>query len=382
MNINLKTAAVALGVAGVLAGTVARADDDGPWEVRLRAVYLSPANKSDAIPALAVPADDIHVNSKWLPDLDFEYFFTPNWSSELILTYPQSQTVTVEKSALGGPTDIGTFKHLPPILTAKYNFNPAGDFRPYLGVGVNLTLISNVNLAVPTAKPIPLSLDSTSVGPAAQAGFDFRIAEHWFLNADVKWAMIRSDVKFDGTKLTQARIDPLLYGVGIGYRFGGAAAPAPMPAAKPMPAPTPPPAPAPAPVAAPQPPAPPAPAVAPPVRQEVVLKGVNFETASAKLKPESTRILDGVATTIVQCHCSRVDIRGYTDSVGKPAYNQELSERRAAAVKEYLEGHGVSAGILTAAGLGEENPVASNKTAAGRAENRRVTVEFSEPVSH
>ncbi|MGC2463159.1 MAG: hypothetical protein WA446_19650, partial [Steroidobacteraceae bacterium] len=83
-----------------LAVTAARADDD-PWEVRLRGVYLYPANRSDAIPALAVPADAIHVNSRVLPDVDFEYFFTPNWSAELILTYPQTQTVTVEQSALG-----------------------------------------------------------------------------------------------------------------------------------------------------------------------------------------------------------------------------------------------------------------------------------------
>jgi len=112
-----------------------------------------------------------------------------------------------------------------------------------------------------------------------------------------------------------------------------------------------------------------------------VLKGVNFETASAKLKPESTAILDGVAATIQQCHCSKVEIRGYTDSVGKPDYNKDLSERRAKAVKDYLESHGVAAGILTAEGFGMENPIADNNTAKGRAENRRVTVQFSAPVS-
>jgi OmpA-OmpF porin, OOP family len=112
----------------------------------------------------------------------------------------------------------------------------------------------------------------------------------------------------------------------------------------------------------------------------LVLKGVNFETNSAKLRPESTAILDGVASTIQQCHCSKVSIHGYTDSVGKPEYNQKLSERRAIAVKDYLESHGAPAGILTAEGFGEENPLASNKTAEGRAENRRVTVQFTAPA--
>ena len=112
----------------------------------------------------------------------------------------------------------------------------------------------------------------------------------------------------------------------------------------------------------------------------MVLKGVNFETNSAKLRPESTSVLDGVAATIQQCHCSKVDIRGYTDSVGKPEYNQKLSERRANSVKDYLESHGVPQGLLTAEGFGEENPIASNKTAEGRAENRRVTVQFTAPA--
>jgi OOP family OmpA-OmpF porin len=112
-----------------------------------------------------------------------------------------------------------------------------------------------------------------------------------------------------------------------------------------------------------------------------VLKGVNFETGSAKLMSASTAILDGVATTIKQCHCSKVHIRGYTDSVGKPPYNQKLSERRANAVKDYLEAHGVPAGVITAEGFGEANPIADNRTANGRAENRRVTVEFATTVT-
>ena len=194
------------------AATVARADD-GPWEVRLRGVFLDPANKSDAIPGLA-PTDSIHINSKWLPDVDFEYFFTPNWSSELILTYPQTQTVTVSG------TSIGSFKHLPPVLTVKYDLLPNETFQPYVGVGVNFTIISDVNLAVPEVGT--LKLNSTSFGPAAQAGFDYKVAEHWYLNADVKWAKLGSDVDLVGVgRVSTVHIDPYLFGVGFGYRFGG-----------------------------------------------------------------------------------------------------------------------------------------------------------------
>ena len=220
MNNAWRIAAVAAGMAGMLASVAVRADD-GPWEVRLRAVYLDPANKSDAIPSLAVPSDAIHINSKVLPDIDFEYFFTPHWSSELVLTYPQTQTVTIEKSALGGPANIGTFKHLPPVLTLKYDFLPNSDFQPYIGVGVNFTLIFDANLSVPTTPAIPLSLSTNSIGVAGQAGFDYKIADHWYLNADVKYANLSSNVYAGGNKISQVQIDPWLFGVGIGYRFGG-----------------------------------------------------------------------------------------------------------------------------------------------------------------
>lgn len=201
-------AAVAL--VGGFVSAPSRADGES-WEVRLRGVYLDPANKSDAIPALA-PENAIHVNSKVLPDLDFEYFFSPNWSSELVLTYPQSQTVTVSG------TSIGTFKHLPPVLTLKYDFLPGRAFQPYLGAGLNLTIISDVHLAVPNVGA--LDLKSTSVGPAVQAGFDYKLANHWYLNADVKWVKIGSDLNLVGVgRVSTVHIDPLLAGLGVGYRF-------------------------------------------------------------------------------------------------------------------------------------------------------------------
>lgn len=198
-------------MSATFAVTAARAEE-GPWEVRVRAVYLDPANKSDAIPGLAAE-NAIHINGKWFPDVDFEYRFTPNWSTELILTYPQSQTVTA------GGAAIGSFKHLPPILTAKYNFLPESAFQPYVGLGLNVTLISNVNLTVPGVGKLDLS--SSSVGPAAQIGFDYKIADQLYFNADVKWVRLASDVDLVGVgKVSTVHIDPLLFGVGVGYRFG------------------------------------------------------------------------------------------------------------------------------------------------------------------
>ena len=217
--------------AGALTAIPAQADE-GPFMIRLRAVYLDFAQKSDGfnLPITGgttpIPSDAITLNKKWIPDIDFEYFWTKQFSTELVLTYPQSQDVTVNVPGLGGVA-VGSFKHLPPTLTAKWNFIPDGTFRPYVGVGVNLTIISNVNLSVPAVSgvqstPIALDLNSTSVGFAGQAGFDVKLADHWFANVDVKYVQLGSDVKvpaLGGATITKVHLDPWLLGAGIGYRF-------------------------------------------------------------------------------------------------------------------------------------------------------------------
>lgn len=77
-----------------------------------------------------MPANAITVNDKTIPEVDITYFFTPNIAAELVLTVPQKQTVTVQPSALGGPVDIGTFKHLPPTMMLQYHFQPDATILP------------------------------------------------------------------------------------------------------------------------------------------------------------------------------------------------------------------------------------------------------------
>jgi len=222
VNTSTKTLAMAAVLTVGLTAIPVRADEAN-FLVRLRAVQMDFAQKSDAIPSLGVPADAIRVDNQTIPDIDFEYFFTKSFSTELVLTYPQSQTVTVQQSALGGPVDIGTFKYLPPTLTAKWNFIPDGTIRPYVGIGINLTLISSVNLNhVQALNNITgnIDLDSSSVGLAGQVGVDFKVADHYFINADVKYMKLQSDVKTANFgRVSTVNLDPWLFGVGIGYRF-------------------------------------------------------------------------------------------------------------------------------------------------------------------
>ncbi len=112
------------------------------------------------------------------------------------------------------------------------------------------------------------------------------------------------------------------------------------------------------------------------LQEEIHLRGINFETNSADLTADSSARLDDASATLLRNSDLRVEVAGYTDSSGTAAYNLNLSRRRAQSVMNYLVSHGVDAGMLSARGYGESNPIADNATAAGRAENRRVTLRI------
>jgi outer membrane protein OmpA-like peptidoglycan-associated protein len=117
------------------------------------------------------------------------------------------------------------------------------------------------------------------------------------------------------------------------------------------------------------PPPPPRPPVA---QQKMVLRGVRFAFNKAVIRPEDTPVLDEAAENIKASPNVKIDVNGYCDAIGSNAYNLKLSQRRAEAVVGYLENKGVPASQLTANGYGKTNFVASNSTAEGRAQNRRV----------
>lgn len=112
--------------------------------------------------------------------------------------------------------------------------------------------------------------------------------------------------------------------------------------------------------------------------QTVVLHGVNFEFDKATLTVNARTILDQVASALTDAPQIRVEVGGHTDARGSDAYNQELSERRAQSVVDYLVGKGIAPERLQAAGYGETTPVADNETDEGRELNRRVELRIIE----
>lgn len=103
---------------------------------------------------------------------------------------------------------------------------------------------------------------------------------------------------------------------------------------------------------------------------------VTFDVDSAAVKPEFRTTLNDVAATLVQYESTYIDVYGHTDSTGSDAYNQTLSERRAQSVSSYLTTRGVQSARLATRGFGESQPVASNTTEDGRAQNRRVEIRI------
>ncbi len=110
----------------------------------------------------------------------------------------------------------------------------------------------------------------------------------------------------------------------------------------------------------------------------IELPGVNFQTNSNILTPDSVGTLDGAVSTLRRYPELRVECAGHTDSRGAADYNQGLSQRRAEAVCDYLTSQGIASNRLSERGYGESEPIADNETAAGRAANRRVELRVFE----
>ncbi len=102
------------------------------------------------------------------------------------------------------------------------------------------------------------------------------------------------------------------------------------------------------------------------------LQVINFATGSAGIPADNKAILDKAATLLKQLPEAKIVVNGFTDNAGNPDSNQALSEKRAKSVVTYLIGKGVGAGQLTAAGHGQDNPIADNTTKEGQFKNRRI----------
>jgi outer membrane protein len=194
-------AALALAAATLFSGNALAQTKEGPWMVRVRAVNLQSVNTDSTDLGMG-----LSINDKTIPEIDISYFFTKNIAVELILTVPQEQNL------YSNGAKIGTFNHLPPTVLAQYHFDAPG-FKPYVGVGLNYTLFSGAEL------PPGVTIDRSSTGGALQVGADIPLSGNMYLNLDIKKVYLGTKVYVNGADHGTLSVDPLLVGVGLGWRF-------------------------------------------------------------------------------------------------------------------------------------------------------------------
>lgn len=394
----LRGATTAFVASSVLFSAAAFAEQ-GDWLVRVGASVVDP--KSDNL--TLGPGTTLRIDEDTRPTFDVTYMLRDQIGIELLASTVWDHGLFVKTAT--GTTGLGRVQHLPPTLSLQYHLNPEGRVRPYLGIGLNYTLIFN-------ERPSALSVGN-SFGPAAQLGLDIDVKNNWFVNLSARYIDIDADAHLGAANLGKVSVDPFVYGLHVGYRFHKAApAPAPVAAA--------------APVVAPPPPPPPPPADSDgdgvidsadacpgtPAGTKVDARGCEldsdgdgvvdsrdrcpdtpagskvdefgcsltarleafFDTNSAVLKPESYPDLERVVKFMNDVPRVRGVLEGHTDDVGNAKANERLSQRRADAVKAWLVSKGIDGSRIETRGLGESQPEADNATAEGRAKNRRVVL--------
>jgi outer membrane protein len=206
----------------------AQAQDQSPWQLRARVLGVLPDTSGSSVnvqgvPALNSPNSGLNISNSVVPELDVSYFFTKNVAAELILgVTPHNVTGNGALNSMY----VGQAWLLPPTLMAQYHFTDFGNFKPYVGIGINYTFFFNQTPGyTPNANGLSvtqLNVNNTA-GGAAQIGFDYMIDKHWGFNVDVKKLLLRptynatvnNTIPVSGT----ANIDPWLIGAGITYRF-------------------------------------------------------------------------------------------------------------------------------------------------------------------
>jgi outer membrane protein W/outer membrane protein OmpA-like peptidoglycan-associated protein len=381
---------IPLAVAAALALPAAAQAQEGTWEpgkwlFRVGISQINPDKEN-----LAFGEDTwVVVDSDVSPTATVEYMITKNIGTELLVAWPFTHGIDLKTP--GGNSRVGNVDVLPPVLSLNWHFNPNGMWRPYIGAGINYAMFSGEETRG-ALSGTSLSLDD-SIGAAGQVGIDIGDGP-WLLNLNVRYIDMGADAEVRGFPVddgeggtTTATVDlgtvdinPMIYGVHVGYRFGSVT-----PVAAPVAA------------VAPPPPPPPPPAkcadtdgdgvcdeadkcpgtpagtkvdsVGCPMEQTLKLL---FDFDSAELRPESITELERVVTFMGDVPFAKAMVEGHTDSVGTEAYNQALSDRRAKAVFDYLTSRGVDPARLSSIGHGELKPIADNATAEGRQLNRRV----------
>ncbi|MBI2791278.1 MAG: OmpW family protein [Gammaproteobacteria bacterium] len=199
----------------LVATPLVKAEVEDPFALRVRWLIVSPDVDSSPISTIGGTAS---VDTNITPEIDISYFFTDNIAVELISAITRHRARA--NGTIAGNVNLGEVSLLPPTLTLQWHFLPRCFVNPYIGAGINYTYFFGVN-------PGPLATHieyENSFGGVLQAGINFNFRPQWHINLDVKKVYIDTDatVQLVAPPVLKTSIDinPLIVGVGIGYRFG------------------------------------------------------------------------------------------------------------------------------------------------------------------
>jgi outer membrane protein len=195
----------------------------GDTFVRVRAIMVAPTESSGGI-LPTFPTEEVSVNNSIMPEIDITHMVSDHVGLELIAATTK-HNASGTSGTTGGIGKLASTWVLPPTLTVQYHFAPDSKVRPYVGAGVNYTMFYSEKPSAGLETAVgQTDVDlKDSFGWAAQAGIDIDLNEKIFLNFDVKYIDIDTTARLAttaiGTQRVKISLDPIVFGVGMGFRF-------------------------------------------------------------------------------------------------------------------------------------------------------------------
>lgn len=203
----MRTLALCLAVSSFVFAPVA-AMAESPWTVKVGFSQVNPKSDNGDL-AGGLVAAEVSSEVGFTPSI--EYKFAPNVVGEVLLAIPFEHTV---ENAKGNNAEVAKFKHLPPTFSAKYLFTPDAAFSPYVGLGLNYTLVFDEESGLGKLK------GKDSFGVAANVGFEYRMPNSpWGISADLRYIKIKSDLTLNGADIGTLTVDPMVIGLSTAYHF-------------------------------------------------------------------------------------------------------------------------------------------------------------------
>lgn len=199
---------LALAAALAALASPALAQSQGEWTLGFGIAHVNPKSDNGDLAGGAYPTS---IGDSTRPSITFEYFIRDNIGIEVLGALPFKHSIK------SNGTEIGTVKHLPPVVSLQYHFDASPQFKPFVGVGVNFTGFWDGEAKGPLAGS-KLRVKN-SWGLAAHVGADYWISDKSAIRADFRWIDINADVELNGANIGEVEVDPVVAGISYVMKF-------------------------------------------------------------------------------------------------------------------------------------------------------------------